>query len=47
MTKINPTINEITPDFIESSPKSGPTVLSSTIFKGVGKAPVLITKLNQ
>ena len=39
--KINPTINDITPDLIESSPKSGPTVLSSTIFNGVGRAPDL------
>ena len=39
ITKINPITREIVPDFIESSPKSGPTVLSSTIFKGVGNAP--------
>ena len=41
ITKINPTIKDVTPDFIESSPKSGPTVLSSTTTSGVGKAPDL------
>ena len=34
-------IYEIDPEIIESFPKSGPTVLSSTIFIGVGKAPDL------
>ena len=29
------------PDLIESSPKSGPTVLSSIIFNGAGRAPDL------
>ena len=29
------------PALIESSPKSGPTVLSSTIFKGAGSEPDL------
>jgi len=32
------------PDFMESSPKSGPTVLSSTTSKGVGNAPDLNNK---
>ena len=41
ITKINPTIKDVIPDFIESSPKSGPTVLSSTTSNGVGKAPDL------
>ena len=36
---MNPTIKEVTPDLIESSPKSGPTVRSSTTIYGVGKAP--------
>ena len=35
------TIKDIKPDLIESSPKSGPTVLSSTTSKGVGNAPDL------
>ena len=39
ITNINPTINDVMPDLIESSPKSGPTVLSSTTNKGVGNAP--------
>ena len=34
----------LAPAFIESSPKSGPTVLSSIIFKGAGKAPDLNNK---
>ena len=38
---MNPTIKDVTPDLIESSPKSGPTVRSSTISRGVGKAPDL------
>ena len=41
ITNIKPTIRDVTPDLIESSPKSGPTVLSSTTFKGVGRAPDL------
>jgi hypothetical protein len=32
------------PASIESFPKPGPTVLSSNIFKGTGKAPALNTK---
>ena len=34
----------IIPALIESCPKSGPTVLSSIIFKGAGKAPDLNNK---
>ena len=30
---------DIDPALIESSPRSGPTVLSSIIFRGAGKAP--------
>ena len=41
ITSKNPTIKEIVPALIESLPKSGPTVLSSTTDKGVGKAPDL------
>ena len=41
---IKPTIKDNLPDSIESLPKSGPTVLSSTIFFGVGKAPDLNNK---
>ena len=41
ITNMKPTIKEIKPDLIESSPKSGPTVLSSTILRGVGNAPDL------
>ena len=44
ITKINPTISEVIPDLIESSPKSGPTVRSSTTSNGVGKAPDLSSK---
>ena len=36
---MNPTIREVIPDLMESSPRSGPTVLSSTTSRGVGKAP--------
>ena len=43
MTKNKPIIRDVTPDLIESSPKSGPTVLSTTI-KGVGNAPDLSSK---
>ena len=39
ITSRKPIAKEIAPAFIESSPKSGPTVLSSIIFKGAGKAP--------
>ena len=41
---MKPIIKDVMPDFIESSPKSGPTVLSSTTSKGVGKAPDLSNK---
>ena len=44
MTKIKPIIKENIPAFIESCPKSGPTVLSSIIVKGAGKAPDLNNK---
>ena len=44
MTKINPITSEIFPELIESWPKSGPTVLSSTIFIGTGNAPDLSNK---
>ena len=44
ITKINPTIKDVIPDFIESAPKSGPTDLSSTMVKGVGNAPDLNNK---
>ena len=44
ITRTKPTIKEVNPDFIESSPKSGPTVLSSTTINGVGKAPDLSSK---
>ena len=44
ITKMKPTIKDVIPDLIESSPKSGPTVLSSTILRGVGKAPDLRSK---
>ena len=44
MTIKNPIIREIAPALIESSPRSGPTVLSSTIFNGAGKAPDLKSK---
>ena len=37
----NPIIKEIAPEIIESLPKSGPTVLSSTMLIGVGNAPDL------
>ena len=40
-TKTNPIISAIIPAFIESWPKSGPTVLSSIILRGAGKAPDL------
>ena len=44
ITKTNPIIKDVIPDLIESSPKSGPTVLSSTTSRGVGKAPDLNNK---
>ena len=44
MTKTKPTIKDIMPDLIESSPRSGPTVLSSTMFNGAGNAPDLSSK---
>ena len=40
----NEFIKDVVPDLIESTPKSGPTVLSSTTSKGVGKAPDLRSK---
>ena len=44
ITKIKPMKSEKIPASIESLPKSGPTVLSSTIFIGVGRAPDLSSK---
>ena len=41
---MKPTIKDIVPDLIESSPKSGPTVLYSTMIKGMGNAPDLKSK---
>ena len=41
ITKRKPTIKDITPASIESWPKSGPTVLSSTTDNGAGSAPDL------
>ena len=46
ITSVKPTIRDVIPDLIESSPKSGPTVLSSTTTRGVGKALILIIKLS-
>ena len=40
-TSKNPIIKDNLPAFIESSPRSGPTVLSSIIYNGAGKAPDL------
>ena len=37
-------MSESIPALIESCPKSGPTVLSSMIFNGAGKAPDLKSK---
>ena len=45
MTKRKPIAKAIIPAFIESWPKSGPTVLSSMIFNGAGKAPDLSKQL--
>ena len=39
ITNINPTNSDTTPASIESWPRSGPTVLSSTTDKGAGNAP--------
>jgi len=36
--------NEIAPALIESSPRSGPTVRSSIMLRGAGKAPDLSSK---
>ena len=36
---MKPIINDMDPEIIESLPRSGPTVLSSTIDKGAGNAP--------
>ena len=44
ITKKNPINNEIIPALIESWPRSGPTVLSSIILSGAGKAPDLNNK---
>ena len=44
MTNIKPINKAIIPAFIESCPKSGPTVLSSIIFRGAGNAPDLKSK---
>ena len=44
ITKRKPMANAIIPAFIESCPKSGPTVLSSIIFSGAGNAPDLNNK---
>ena len=44
ITRAKPTIREKIPASIESFPKSGPTVLSSTILIGAGKAPDLSNK---
>ena len=41
ITKKKPIINDRIPASIESCPRSGPTVLSSIIFKGAGNAPDL------
>ena len=38
------TIKDIEPALIESSPRSGPTVRSSIMFKGAGSAPDLNNK---
>jgi len=44
ITNIKPIKREKTPASIESFPRSGPTVLSSTILIGAGKAPDLSNK---
>ncbi len=43
-TNIKPIINDIIPASIESCPRSGPTVLSSIMLRGAGKAPDLNNK---
>jgi len=43
-TNINPIIRAIVPASIESFPRSGPTVLSSIIDNGAGRAPDLNNK---
>ena len=44
ITSVKPINNAIIPALIESWPRSGPTVLSSIIFKGAGRAPDLNNK---
>ena len=44
ITNKKPIIRAIIPAFIESCPKSGPTVLSSIMFNGAGNAPDLNNK---
>ena len=44
MTSKKPMANEIAPALIESSPRSGPTVRSSIMLRGAGKAPDLSSK---
>ena len=39
ITNINPSLSDTTPASMESLPRSGPTVLSSTTLSGVGRAP--------
>ena len=38
---MKPIIKEMIPALIESLPRSGPTLLSSIMFNGAGKAPDL------
>ena len=44
ITNIKPIMRDKIPALIESCPKSGPTVLSSIIFNGAGKAPDLSSR---
>jgi hypothetical protein len=44
ITSKKPMAKAIIPALIESCPKSGPTVLSSIMFKGAGNAPDLRSK---
>ena len=44
ITRTNPIARAIIPALIESWPKSGPTVLSSIMFRGAGNAPDLSNK---
>ena len=44
ITSKKPIINAMTPALIESCPRSGPTVLSSIMFSGAGRAPDLSSK---